>query len=108
MMLDPTFIIRGVVIWFLLFNYVELADVISGAVEGFKNLIPAPAGIMSALNEFASSAVSGNAGEPNPNASPMDRLMGFAQGLINFQFGWTHLWVSWIEEGILMFVPDLL
>ena len=104
MMLDPGFIVRGVVIWFLLFNYVEIADIVTGAVEGFKNLVPEPAGIMSALNEFASSPLTGNAGEPDPNASPMDRLVGFAQGLINFQFGWTHFLVSLFEEGILMFV----
>ncbi len=94
MMLDPAFILRGVVIWFLPFNYVELMDIISGAVEGFKNPIPAPEGIMTALNELPSSAVSGQQDAPDPNASPMDRLISFAQGAFNFQWGWTHLWVS--------------
>jgi hypothetical protein len=52
MMLDPGFLLRGVVIWFLLFNYVELMDLVTGAIEGFKNLVPAPDGLMTRLNNF--------------------------------------------------------
>ncbi len=104
MMLDPGFIIRAVVIWFILFNYVELTDIITGAIEGFRNLVPAPDGLMTRLNNFATSVVTLKPADPDPNASPMDRLLDFAQGAFNFQFGLQYWLVSLIEQGATMVI----
>ncbi|MBD0255894.1 MAG: hypothetical protein ICV83_09260 [Cytophagales bacterium] len=104
MMLDPGFLLRGVVIWLLLFNYVELMDLVTGAIEGFKNLVPATDGLMKRLNTFATSVVTLKPTEPDPNASPLDRLLDFAQGAFNFQFGLQYWLVSMIEQGLTMMI----
>jgi hypothetical protein len=103
MMPDTGFLLRGVVIWFILFNYLELLDVITAAIEGLKNVFPVP-DVLDRLNNFASSVVSLKPTEPDPGASPVERLLDSVQGAFNFHFGWPYWVASWIESGITLFI----
>ena len=59
---------------------------------------------MTRLNTFATSVVTLKPTEPDPDASAMDRLLDFAQGAFNFQFGLQYWLVSMIEQGATMII----
>lgn len=101
---DHTFLLRGAVVFIIMFNYLEIIDLISGGIEAFKNVIPQPTGILSELNEFSSSIVSLKPEEPDPNASTVDQVLDYVQGAFNFNFGFTHFFVSLFEEGLTMII----
>jgi hypothetical protein len=103
MMLDTNFLLRGVIIWFFLFNYLEILDIVTSAIEGLKNIFPVP-DVLERLNNFASSVVSLKPTEPDPNASPADRLLDYIKGAFNFHFGLQYWLVSLIESGITLFI----
>ncbi len=102
MVMDTGFLLRGVIVWFILFNYLELLDIVTGAVEGFARLIPEPTGIMESLNEFAQSTITPGQPAPDPDASPVDRIMNYVQGAIGFQTGIIYWLMDAVERGFTM------
>ncbi len=102
MVMDTGFLLRGVIVWFILFNYLELLDIITGAVEGFAGLIPEPTGIMESLNEFAQSTITPGQPTPDPNASPTDKILNYVQGAMGFQTGIIYWLMDAVERGFTM------
>ncbi|MDJ1505228.1 hypothetical protein [Xanthocytophaga agilis] len=104
MVVNGDFMLRGIIIWCILFNYVELLDLISGGIEGFRNLIPQPASILEDLNQFSNRALAMKKDADNPNMSTGDKIAEYAKGIFDIQFGITYFIRSAIEEGITMVI----
>ncbi len=86
---------RGIFVWLVVANYIEILDTISYAIEGFKNLIPA-SDILTRLNDFIEKTpVPENQGEG---------MWDFVTNVWNFQTGAYYFANSLIEQGLTMII----
>ncbi|MDJ1485924.1 hypothetical protein QNI16_35915 [Cytophagaceae bacterium YF14B1] len=104
MNVNGDFMLRGVLVWCVLFNYIEIIDLVTGGIEGFRNLIPQPTSILEDLNEFSNMALSTSKTIDDPNMPAQDRLMAFAKGLFDFNFGLLYFVNAAFEEGLTMLI----
>jgi hypothetical protein len=95
MMIDSGFLLRGIFVWLVVANYLEILDTVSYAIESFKNLIPTT-DILSRLNDFIEKTpVPENQGEG---------MWDFVTNVWNFQTGAYYFVNSLIEQGLTMVI----
>lgn len=102
MAMDTGFLLRGTIIFLLLFNYIEIIDLVTGGIEGFRNLIPVPPSILGDLGDFADRSL-GQA-KPDPNLPVGERISQFAKGILDFDFGITYFLNTALDEGLTMMI----
>ena len=104
MSIDGSFLLHGILIWCILFNYIEIIDLITGGIEGFRDLIPKPDSILGDLNEFSAMTINTSKTIDDPSVPTQDKLLAFAKGLFDFNFGILYFIQSAIEEGFAFLV----
>lgn len=104
MSVNGGFMLRGILIWCVLFNYIEIIDLVTGGIEGFRDLIPQPGTILDDLNEFSNMAINTSKTVSDPNVPTQDKILEFAKGLFDFNFGLLYFVNAALEEGLTMLV----
>jgi hypothetical protein len=104
MSIDGSFMLHGILIWCVLFNYIEIIDLVTGGIEGFRDLIPQPGTILDDLNEFSNMALNTSRTVSDPNVPTQDKILEFAKGLFDFNFGLLYFVNAALEEGLTMLV----
>ncbi len=104
MSVNGGFMLRGILIWCVLFNYIEIIDLVTGGIEGFRDLIPQPGTILDDLNEFSNMTLNMQRAATDPNMPTQDKILEFAKGLFDFNFGLLYFVNAAFEEGLTMLI----
>jgi hypothetical protein len=104
MSVNGDFMLRGILIWCVLFNYIEIIDLVTSGIEGFRDLIPQPGTILDDLNEFSNMALSTSKTASDPNIPTQDKILELAKGLFDFNFGLLYFVNAALEEGLTMLI----